>query len=76
MLQKFIDRKPDTGAALEHLLEHIELWAPDYLKSDFVSDIDMLANAGAYNKKAITALEKISCLFNFMVVKITLNSQK
>lgn len=76
LLQKFIDRKPDTGAALAHLLKHIELWGPDYLKSDFVNDIDMLLNAEAYSKEAITALEKISCLFNFIRMKIERNNTK
>jgi hypothetical protein len=76
LMKNFIKYGADTGPAMAHLLEHVELWTRDSSSSDFIKDFNILCDAGAFDEEALTILESLSELFDSLIIKLKKNSLK
>jgi hypothetical protein len=73
--QKFIDCNADTGAALAHCCQHIEMWGPNHGNSDFMQDCATLVSAGAYSKDAMITFLSLSSTFQLFALQANKNKQ-
>jgi hypothetical protein len=76
LMKNFIKYGANTGPALAHLLEYIELWGPDYSHSDFIKDFKTLCDTGTFDEEALTTLQGLSQLFDSLITILKNNSPK